>query len=150
MSRAILIVLLMAMLFAAGLIVAGFFFFTGGNEPGPATTPSPAPAPAPSCASDWTVCKDNADMANNFRGWSNIPFACKLAAEDRAKYGSPKWPWFAFGSFLPGDDYRSGKVTLIERDAQFQNGFGAMVHSRVICKYDMKEKTVLDVTISER
>ena len=71
MSRAILIVLLMAMLFAAGLIVAGFFFFTGGNEPGPATTPSPAP----SCASDWTVCKDNADMANNFRGWSNIPFA---------------------------------------------------------------------------
>jgi hypothetical protein len=41
-------------------------------------------------------------------------------------------------------------VTLIERDAQFQNGFGAMVHSQVICKYDMKEKTVLDVTISER
>jgi hypothetical protein len=25
---------------------------------------------------------------------------CKSKAETQAKYGSPKWPWFAFGAML--------------------------------------------------
>jgi hypothetical protein len=92
---------------------------------------------------------DNSDMANNYSGWSSAKVDCKFAANDQAKYGTPKWPsWGSeFGSFRRGDDYKSGKVTLIEPDAQFSNGFGAMVHVRATCQYDLREKRVLSVNL---
>ena len=89
-------------------------------------------------------------MANNFSGWSRVKVDCKYEANDRAKHGSPEWPWLMFSSFFPGNDYSSGTVTLIEPDAKFQNGFGAKVRSRVACKYDLRAKKVIDVSISER
>jgi len=64
-----------------------------------------------------------------------------MKAETLAKFGSPVWPWFAFGSFYSGDNYvKTGIAVLVEPDAQFQNGFGAMVHSRVVCTYDMNRQ----------
>jgi hypothetical protein len=76
---------------------------------------------------------------------------CKRAANDQAKYGSPDWPWLAFSSFYKGKNYvTSGMAVAIEPDAQFSNGFGAKVHSRVTCSYDLRAKRVTDVQILPR
>lgn len=76
---------------------------------------------------------------------------CKYAANDRAKYGDPEWPWLAFSTFLKGTDYiRTGKAIAIETDAKFKSGFNASVRVRVVCFYDLKGSRVEDVTISER
>lgn len=113
-----------------------------GNSPGPA---SPA---APTCGTDWTKCKDNADLVNNFNGWIYVKSECKDAANQQARYGTPQWPWFSFGSFYKGNNYvTSGLVIAIEPDAQFSNAFGAMVHSTVTCEYDLKAKKVSRVTV---
>ncbi|HWI27238.1 MAG TPA: hypothetical protein VN668_09735 [Stellaceae bacterium] len=115
-------------------------------------TKSDAAVPAqPSCKTDWTQCADNADLVNNYDGWTHVQFECKDAANDHAKYGTPKWPWFAFSTFLKGTNYvTSGIAVAIEKDAQFQNGFGAMVHSEVVCSYDLRAKHVQDVSITAR
>jgi hypothetical protein len=89
---------------------------------------------------------------NNFKGYFRVQFDCKEKGNSEARYGTPEWPGFfsggAFGSFRRGTDYvTTGIVTAIEPDAQFQNGFGAMVHSTVVCKYDLKSKTVISVDI---
>ena len=88
---------------------------------------------------------------NNYSGWSKVEVACKWAANKQAKYGEPKWPWvFYFSHYHPGTNYvSSGVVVAIEPEAQFQNGYGAMVHSRVVCTYDLRAQRVTDVVISE-
>jgi hypothetical protein len=61
----------------------------------------------------------------------------------------PTSAWFPFGRFYTGDNYlKTGIVVLIERDAQFSNGFGAMVHSTVTCTYDLNRKKVVNATIA--
>ena len=73
------------------------------------------------------------------------------SAKDGARYGAPKFAWFSFGSFLPGGDYpRTGIVTATEPDAQFSNGFGAMVHTRVICQYDLNRDIVTHVSFDQK
>lgn len=63
---------------------------------------------------------------------------CKSKAETQAKYGSPKWPWFAFSHFRPGDDsIKTGVVVFIEPEHQFSNAFGAMLHARATYRYDL-------------
>jgi hypothetical protein len=113
------------------------------NQPGSTTA-----VQDDSCRSDWTKCTDNEQLVNQYSDWSLVQVRCKQAAKDRAKYGSPDWPWLAFGSFYKGNNYvTSGTAIAIERDAQFSNGFGAMVHSQVICRYDLRAKRVTDVQI---
>ena len=109
---------------------------------------TPSVQPKPTCKVDWHSCLDNADMVNNYHDWPTVQTRCKSSAKDSAKYGTPEFPWFSFGSFLRGSDYpKTGIVTTIEPDAQFSNGFGAMVHTRVVCKYDLKSNAVLDVSL---
>lgn len=108
---------------------------------------APTHPPAPTCKKDWHACKDNADVVNSYDGWSMVQVRCKDSAKESAKYGTPDFPWFSFGTFTRGDDYvKTGIATSIEQDAQFSNGFGAMVHSRVVCLYDLNKGTVLNVT----
>ncbi|WP_315736290.1 MULTISPECIES: zinc ribbon domain-containing protein [unclassified Bradyrhizobium] len=103
----------------------------------------------PTCKSDWRRCSDNADLVNNFRDISYGQASCKTEAQKLAKFGEPKFPFLAFSTFYKGDNYvKSGIVTLVEKEAQFQNGFGAMVHSTVICKYDLNIKQAVDVKVS--
>jgi hypothetical protein len=104
------------------------------------------------CRSDWTKCADNAQLANNYSRWFDAKAACKTEANERAQYGTPVWPWLSyFGTFRTGKDYvTSGIAVAIEPDAQFQNGFGAMVHSRVTCTYDLRAQRVVSVDISPR
>jgi hypothetical protein len=114
---------------------------------------APAPAPAVvqrsgSCNSDWRQCVDNADLMNNFGDISRGSLSCEYAAKKLAKYGSPSFPFFSFSRFRRGDDYvRAGLATLIEPEAMFQNGYGAMVHSVVTCKYDLNSQKVVDVSV---
>jgi hypothetical protein len=101
------------------------------------------------CKSDWRQCSDNAQLVNNFGDIGRAQLLCKYAAQKLAKYGTPDFPWFSFGSFERGSDFvRIGIATLIEDNAQFQNGFGAMVHSTVICKYDLDRAQVVDVRVA--
>jgi hypothetical protein len=101
------------------------------------------------CKSNWRQCRSNSDLMNNFGDITRGEVSCKFAAEKLAKYGSASFPFFSFTDFLKGDDYvRTGIATLIEDDAQFQNGFGAMVHSSVTCLYDLNSQRVVDVSVS--
>ena len=78
---------------------------------------------------------------NNYEGISE--------AEHRAKYGTPKWPSLAFGTFHKGGDSpKTGILVLLEKEAQFSNVFGGMAHSTVICTYDLNENKVLNVIIA--
>lgn len=108
------------------------------------------PAPAPSCKTDWHLCADNSDLVNNNNSMTSAQVACKTKANDSAKFGSPEWPWFAFGSFYQGSDGpQTGKIRLVEKEAKFQNGFGAMAHVIVNCTYDLTAKTVVDVSVDQ-
>jgi hypothetical protein len=100
------------------------------------------------CHTDWTKCADNADLVNNYEGWANVQAECKDAAAQQARFGTPKWPWFAFGSFYPGSNYvDSGIAIAVENDAQFSNAFGGMVHEKVICWYNLRRKSITNVEI---
>jgi len=103
------------------------------------------------CKTNWSSCADNEQLVNDWSDWTKVQVACKFAANDRAKYGDPEWPWLSFSTFLKGSDYvRTGKAIAIEPDAKFKNGFNAQVRVRVVCSYDLKGGRVEDVTISER
>src|SRR6185503_4734185 len=103
----------------------------------------------PTCKSDWRRCSDNADLVNNYNGVISAQVACRIEADSRARYGTPEWPFLPFGTFTTGDQYvKTGKAIFIEQDANFQNGFGAMVRSRVTCSYDLNGKKVVDVIIA--
>jgi hypothetical protein len=143
-------------------------------DPAPATAPAPASASAPAapvratepvhvaekieaptCARNWRLCTDNSDLVNHYNGWYKVKADCEYEADKKAKYGTPKWPGFwsggSFGAFKPGDDYpKTGIVVAVEKDAQFQNGFGAMVHSMVYCEYNLKNEEVVRVSIFPR
>src|SRR5579863_4931411 len=53
-------------------------------------------ATSSACGSDWSKCSDNEDMANHYSGWTKITVACQTAADNQARYGTPKWPWLPF------------------------------------------------------
>jgi hypothetical protein len=143
---------------AALMIAAGFEALRSRD----ASTPPPAPvarpaiaaasAPAaPSCKTDWKLCADNADLANNWKGYVGVRSACKRAAEKAARYGAPEWPWLAFASFKPGTQSpRVGVVILYEDDARFPNAFNAKVRSRATCTYDLNAGEVLGVEVTAR
>ncbi len=106
--------------------------------------------PNHTCADDWRQCVNATDLANNNSQRRSAKADCEIAAEEQAKYGTPKWPWVPFGTFYPDESIAGGTVTLIDTRAQFQNGFGAMVHVTVECLYDLKAEKVINVNIEER
>lgn len=104
------------------------------------------------CKQDWHKCKDNSDMANNYEKNYEARATCKMASEKNAEYGTPEFPGFwaggAFGAYKLGNDApKTGIIQLIESNAKFQNQFGAMVHSTVLCNYDFKSQKVVDLHI---
>jgi hypothetical protein len=104
----------------------------------------------PSCISDWRKCSDNADLVNHYNAIGIAQGDCEREANNRARYGSPKWPSLDyFGSFYTGDRYpKTGIAVLVEKDAQLSNAFGAMVHSTVTCTYDLNQKKVMDINVA--
>lgn len=75
---------------------------------------------------------------------------CKVAAEKVAKYGSPELPMLSFQTYYVGRNYiDSGIATLLEKDAMYQNGFGAKEHVTARCEYSLDDDVAI-VTLSER
>ena len=97
------------------------------------------------CASDWRKCQDAIQLTFYWNGRAGAKHRCRDAANSMAKYGEPKWPYPYFDNIFPNENISGGTYTLIENDAQFQNGFGAYAHTQLICKYDLKTSTVEDV-----
>jgi hypothetical protein len=124
------------------------------NEPAEVAASPPSPPSAPSCESDWRSCKDTTDLVNNSSVFAEAQRACVTEATSRAKYGDPKFPsiWEggAFSHFyLVPDAPKTGMIRMEERRAQFENGFGAMVHVDLTCTYDFNAKAVADLTINQ-
>jgi hypothetical protein len=100
------------------------------------------------CRKDWSKCVTNEDVVEKYSDWSSAQYNCREAANKQARYGTPEWSSYYFSTYMRGTDYvKTGIAVLIEKDALFQNGFGAKVHSQVIYKYDLQSKTVIDVGI---
>jgi hypothetical protein len=114
---------------------------------------SPAVATDDGCHDDWKKCTDNAELANKYGNYIHVQSMCQQEANHEAKSGTPVWPGFwsggPFSRFHTGNEYvTTGIVVLIEPDAQFSNGFGAMVHSTVTCTYDPNNDAVRSVDVA--
>ena len=127
-----------------GIVVYAFLAIgSSDSDSGGATEASSNP-----CTSDWRKCEDNSDLINNYNGMVSAKTDCQLAADDRAKYGDPDWPWVIFGKYKGGEDYvKTGKILIVEDDVKFENGFGAMRKTTVACRYNLKTKTVMRIGI---
>jgi len=123
-------------------------------EPMVPQTPTTAPkvmTQVDYCKADWHRCLDNEQLANHWQGWMMVQTKCQKAATESAPYGTPEWTsWLStFSTYLTGNDYiASGIAVAIEKNAQFQNTFGAKVHSRVTCTYDLRNSQVLKVEVT--
>lgn len=103
------------------------------------------------CRTDWSKCADNKQLAETFLGTTEATSACKKAAADKVRYGSPEWPWLAFSSFYGGDDApRDGQITLVEPRAKISNAYGALENSVVKCTWNLKTKSIQDINIQSR
>ena len=114
--------------------------------------PKDAPTPPKNelCESDWTKCADNAEIVRSYRGWLDVQVACRIAAIEAAKYGTPTWPLVPFQGFSAGRTYvDSGVVVAVEPEAKFPNATGAMIRSRVTCTYDLRTKRVVNMAVSD-
>ena len=69
--------------------------------------PKDAPTPPKNelCESDWTKCADNAEIVRSYKGWLDVQVACRIAAIETAKYGTPTWPFVPFQGFSEGKTY---------------------------------------------
>jgi hypothetical protein len=103
----------------------------------------------PTCETDWKVCASNSDLVENNPDWLwKVTRDCRIAADEAAKYGEPKWSWVPFGKYLRGTDYpKTGIVTAIDEDVRFQNGFGTYGRSRVVCVYDLNTRRVVNLSV---
>jgi hypothetical protein len=121
----------------------------------PQSTPAVPKTETASCKDDWKRCADNDDLVNNYSEYYEVQSDCERAANKQAKYGTPIWPGFwsggSFNTFHKGSDYvKTGIVVAIEKDVQFSNEFGAMVHSTAYCKYDLNTNAVISVDIAPK
>ncbi|MCG5526833.1 MULTISPECIES: SH3 domain-containing protein [Halorhodospira] len=100
------------------------------------------------CHDNWTKCKDNKDLINNYAGITDAQISCERAASELAKYGDPDFPFISFGRFRQGDNYiEEGVIELIENEAKMSNAFGSMLRVRIHCYYDLETEQVVDIDI---
>jgi hypothetical protein len=107
---------------------------------------------APSCATDWMMCRDNADLVNNSSKTGDARRACIDAVDKAAQHGAPKWcsGWLCedFANYLTGTNAPDdGLITLIDNHLQMQNGLGVWVPSIVYCTYNIKAEKVVSLNI---
>jgi len=145
-----------ALVFSILFIVGGVLIY-GDDEPRVAmpesdfaVTAGKPDEEAASCEEEWRECESLRDYhKNNVEDNAKARVACKRAAQEAARFGDPEIPWSPFGTTLVHRDafMHDGIVHLREKDAQFQNGFGAMQNVIVDCKYSLKTKTVLNLDV---
>ena len=102
-----------------------------------------------SCKTDWAQCEDNRQLVDNYEQYGVARKACRAATDELTKYGTPDWAGFTkdtFGTYNKGSRYvTTGVAELVETDAQFGNGHGAVTKMRVSCLYDLKGQKVIHV-----
>lgn len=106
----------------------------------------------PTCVSDYKKCKDNKEIIDRHKSKNNFSLEaeCKIEAQKIAKYGEPNLPFLAFKTYFKGNFYiDDGTAVLIEDGATYKNAFGADVHVRARCEYDLKNDTTL-VSLTEK
>lgn len=104
----------------------------------------------PTCVSDYKRCADNKDVVQHHNSKEHISLAveCEEAAKQAARYGTPEFSFLPFGTYYTGRSYvERGVAILIDKDAQYKNGFGAAEHVTATCLYDLKSDEAR-VTIS--
>jgi hypothetical protein len=70
-----------------GVVVLLAMFGHKNDGSSSSSAPSAASVSAPSCKTDWKLCADNSDMANNNAVYERARFECKYEANKLAKYG---------------------------------------------------------------
>jgi hypothetical protein len=128
----------------AGLIAMG----AAGNAP---SREDVAEKANPTCKSDWKLCKSNLEVILTYKyGHSWPQHQCLEAAKRSAKFGTPVFPdwWKAFDKLALQQPAELGTVRLLEDDAQYQNGFGAMAHVQVVCDYSFASDNVVNIQIN--
>jgi len=147
-----------ALVFGMLILIVAAWISSGEDRPSPdgaqgdlaATAGKPNEEAASGCEEDWRDCDSLEDFhKNNLEDRAKASRACKLIAESAANYGDPEFPRFPFGTTLVDRNAfaEDGIVNLREEDAQFQNGFGAMVNVMIECAYSLKKETVVDINV---
>lgn len=107
-------------------------------------------APA-GCDDDWRKCDNLKAFLNSASdGLLDAQADCRFEASRRAQYGEPRWG-YGFARLVPDDsNLESGRVRLLAKNAEFQNGFGAYRKVDVLCTYDLQDRRVADLRIGAR
>jgi hypothetical protein len=138
---------LLVMSFGALAVVCLAYFTMGDLKDNNDASSSP-----PSCATDWMMCRDNADLVNNSSKTDDARRACIEAVDKAAKYGAPKWcsGWLCedFANYLTGTNAPDdGLITLIDNHVQMKNGFGVWVSPIAYCTYNIRADKVVSLNI---
>ncbi|HEY9211765.1 MAG TPA: hypothetical protein VIQ29_02800 [Ancylobacter sp.] len=103
------------------------------------------------CRNDYTTCVSQEGLVDTYKEMTEARVSCKRAARKLAHYSDPDLPFYSFESYFPYENSaKSGKISLIENNARFQNGFGSMEHVELKCAYDLKTREVLEIFASEK
>jgi len=103
------------------------------------------------CRNDYTACASQEELVDTYPDMTEAHTSCKRAARKLSSYGDADLPFFSFESYFPYENSaKSGKISLIENNARFQNEFGAMEHVKLKCAYDLKTKKVLEIFASKK
>jgi hypothetical protein len=130
-----------------GLGIAGCIYWIMGLMPSMPEAPKDPLVEA--CRKDFRQCTSQEQLVDHYGDLTKGKTSCKIAAKGMARFGDPDFPFFAFGSYFSSErSFETGRIELIETEAKYQNGYGAMQRTRVKCIYDLANKKVLDVIIA--
>ncbi|QCE32921.1 hypothetical protein FAI41_04555 [Acetobacteraceae bacterium] len=109
---------------------------------------------AKTCQLNYKVCKDNAQLVEEWDDLLSIRTACEIAAshEIAAKTGSlPHWHAAinggSFPSYLMGNSGpEEGKITLMDYHVQAADAYGTTAERHVKCEVDLQSRKILDVS----
>lgn len=120
-----------------GLSLAIIVFVSMATPPGP-----------PDCDDDWRKCEGlQAFLDSASDGLIHAQADCKTETDRRAQYGEPRWG-YGFAHVVPSNSSLDrGRVQLMAKDAEFQNGFGVWRKTTVVCTYDLERKAVTNLRI---
>lgn len=103
------------------------------------------------CRKDYKACTSQEQLVDIYSGLTDARTSCKRAARQLARYGDVDLPFDAFGSYFPYEkSIQSGKISLLEDGARYQNGFGAMQHVQLKCYYDLDAREIIELSGSAK
>jgi len=115
-------------------------------DSGPVTSAAPVAASL-TCRDNYTVCASQDQLVENYKRMNEARSDCRREAQKLARYGDAQLPSLPFLSYLTTESsIDTGKISLVENEARYQNGFGAMQHTIVTCIYDLDAREIVEVS----